>query len=121
MAQPDRSKYLFIWPITDLDLPQSALEAEASRELSFTLGRLGVRATGRPKFTVTQDWRLVAEVPVARVDDDDVDETAVLALIRAGETDGHIAARLGCPRSEVERIRGEVELPAGEPAVVGVA
>lgn len=121
MALPDRTRYVCIWPITDLELPRSALEAEASHELSYTLGRLGLRATGRPEFTVTEDWRLFAVVPVARVgDDSDVDETAVRALIQAGETDGHIAARLGCPRSEVERIRGEVGQPAGEPAAAGV-
>lgn len=122
MVQPDGRclVYRYIWPITDLDLPQSALEAEASHELNYTLGRLGLRATGRPEFTVTEDWRLVASVPVARVgDDSDVDETAVRALIQAGETDGHIAARLACPRSAVERIRVEVE-SASEPAAAGV-
>lgn len=121
MAQPDRARYLFIWPITDLELPRSALEAEASHELSFALHRLGLVASDRPRFTFTEDWRLVASVPVRRVaDEPDVDETAVRALIQAGETDGHIAARLACPRSEVERIRTEMEHPVAEPAAAGV-
>lgn len=106
--------YVYIWPIVDLDLPQSALEAEAGRELSYALCRLGLVATGRPRFRVTEDWRLFAAVPVRHIaaepePDTDVDEAAVRARIRAGETDGHIAARLGLPRSVVERIRAQIE------------
>lgn len=118
--------YRHIWPIVDQDVPMSALTAEASRELGPLLGQLGARPTARPRWVVVED-RLVCEVPVLRLDGEPesapdgegVDPEAVLALVREGKPDGHIAAVLGYPRSAVERIREEGwREPAGEPAVV---
>lgn len=115
--------YTHIWPIVDDSLPASALKVEAARVLGPTLGLLGVRPTRRPRFTVADD-RLVAEVPVLRLDGDepvDTDGAAVLRALAAGKEDGHIAGELGVPRSFVEEIRTRVEEAAGEPAEAGVA
>lgn len=116
--------YRHIWPITDDTLPASVLTVQAAAELGSTLGRLGVRPTRRPRFTVADD-RLVAEVPVLRLDGDepaaDADEDEVLQALAAGQDVGHIAAELGVPRSAVEEIRARCEEAAGRPAGAGVA
>lgn len=119
-------EYLYerIWPIVDDSRPLSVLTAEAGPDLSYALGELGVRPTRQPRWIVTDDLRLVCQVPVLALGDDaaeGVDEDAVRQQIAAGKPDGHIAAELGVPRSAVEEIRSRLESDAVQPAGVGVA
>lgn len=118
MSEPRRYLYRHIWPIEDLDRPISALRVEATAALEGILTGIKATQVDEPRWSVAGD-RLLCEVPVKLAQDatgdatpsGELDEAAVLRLVRLRWTDTRIASELGIPRWVVARIRREAGYP----------